>query len=168
MPSFWFANNLREPSFLSKVQPDGKYLISAGFDNNLKLWNLENQECIHTFYDAHKDRILTVGFHPETLIFASAGHDKIIKLWDVETRECCGTLEGHKAAVECVVFSPRGGFIASSSQDETIKIWHLLNRKCIHTIKPKSKPYEGMKIKGVQNLSQAQITTLQVLGAVSD
>ncbi|MEB3218903.1 MAG: WD40 repeat domain-containing protein [Nostocales cyanobacterium 94392] len=147
--------------------PDGHYLISGGFDNKLKLWDVRNQECIHTFYDAHKDRILTVGFHPESLVFASAGHDKSIKLWDVETRECCGTLEGHKAAIECIMFSPKGGFLASSSQDQTIKIWNLFTYKCISTIEPESKPYKGMKIKGA-NLSLAQKSTLEALGAVSD
>ncbi|MFB2978426.1 WD40 repeat domain-containing protein [Microseira sp. BLCC-F43] len=137
------------------------------FDNKLKIWHLKTKECLHTF-DEHKDRILTVAIHPEGLIFASSGHDKNIRLWSIEDKKCFRTLKGHEGAVESVMFSPKGGIIVSSSQDQTIKIWDLFTGKCIDTIEPDSKPYQGMKIAGVKNLTDAQKSTLKALGAVSD
>ncbi|MGI2904851.1 NB-ARC domain-containing protein [Tolypothrix sp. VBCCA 56010] len=148
--------------------PNGNYLISGGFDHKLKLWDIKSKKLIDNFddHEDRTDRILTVAFHPDGLLFASSGHDKTISLWSLDTKKPLLCLEGHEAAVESLMFSPRGGILVSSSQDQTIKTWNIFTGKCIDTIEPNSKPYQSMKINGVEGLTNAQQATLIALGAI--
>jgi hypothetical protein len=49
--------------------------------------------------------------------------------------------------------------------DETIKVWGLEAAKCLATWKTR-RPYEGMQIDKIKGLTNAQRSTLQVLGAI--
>jgi hypothetical protein len=52
----------------------------------------------------------------------------------------------------------------SGGLDESIKVWNLRSQTCASTWRV-PRPYEGMKIKGIQGLSEAQLMTLIALGA---
>jgi hypothetical protein len=53
----------------------------------------------------------------------------------------------------------------SGSLDETIKVWNLQTYQCEQTWRV-SRPYEGMELSKNQGLTEAQLATLQALGAV--
>jgi len=55
--------------------------------------------------------------------------------------------------------------LASSSDDETLRIWDVQTGECVKKLIPE-RPYEGMNIKGVTGLTDAQLMTLKILGAV--
>lgn len=55
----------------------------------------------------------------------------------------------------------------SGSFDESIKLWDLQANKCWQTLRA-PRPYEGMKIKAVDGLTEAQSATLCALGAFSE
>ncbi|MEH1793717.1 hypothetical protein [Nostoc sp.] len=52
----------------------------------------------------------------------------------------------------------------SGSLDETIKIWDLQTGKYDQTWRA-PRPDEGMKLENIQGLTEAQLATLQALGA---
>lgn len=53
----------------------------------------------------------------------------------------------------------------SAGMDEGIRVWDLSLQTCVSTWRV-PRPYEGMKIKGLLGLSEAQLMTLIALGAV--
>ncbi|XP_067676675.1 methylosome protein WDR77-like [Haliotis asinina] len=64
------------------VSADGKTVISASYDNRIKVWDLSNLSSIHT-YRAHSDIVWSVDCHPtEADMYLSCGHDKTVLLWD--------------------------------------------------------------------------------------
>jgi WD40 repeat protein len=152
------------------IAPDRQTILSGSADGMIKVWSLHGA-CIHTLV-AHRGPVLSIGFHPNGHTFASCGTDGVIKLWDAATYQCLQTLEAHDRWVRFLCYSPDGQTLASCSQDETIKLWnHATNiPSCPSNPQPLitlriPRPYEGMAIGRVQNLTAAQLATLCALGA---
>jgi uncharacterized protein with WD repeat len=110
------------------LSPCGKFVASGSYDQTVKVWNLETQECITL--EGHTNWVHCVVFSPCGKFLVSGGDDKTVKVWNLETQECM-TLEGHTAWVFCVVFSPCGKFVASGSDDQTVKVWNLETQECM-------------------------------------
>src|SRR5262245_43494640 len=62
--------------------PDGKLLASAGFDNNVKLWEFGATKEPRTL-TGHTQPVYSVAFNNDGTVLASAGHDQTIRLWNV-------------------------------------------------------------------------------------
>ena len=136
-------------------------IISGSEDQTIRLWDVKTGECLLVF-QGHTDRVTSIDFHDQILVSASA--DGTIRLWDIETGECKQTLLGHKKRIDCVVFSPDGQTIGSCSRDGTIRLWDMETYH--HQIMRVSRPYEGMNITDVKGLTEQQIDTLRILGAI--
>ncbi|HEY9634231.1 MAG TPA: NB-ARC domain-containing protein [Coleofasciculaceae cyanobacterium] len=151
--------------------PNGEWLLSTSFDQTLKLWSVSTGECLQTFA-GHQGAVMVARFSPDGQFLVSGSCDRTLKLWDISTGECYQTLAGHTELVyTLLVASVQLGDEASASLmavsgslDESIKLWDLQEKKCWQTLRT-SRPYEGMKIKGIQGLTEAQSATLKALGA---
>ncbi len=97
--------------------PDGKTLVSASYDDTIRLWDLETGK--------HKATISARAFHiefsPDGKTFASAGSN--VDLWDVQTLQLRGRLTGHRSSRVSVTYSPDGKTIAIES-GRTVKLWN--------------------------------------------
>jgi WD40 repeat protein len=62
--------------------PDGKYLASAGYDRNIKLWNTTNNDDPILLQD-HSDTIYGLSFHPDGKLLASAAADRAVKICNI-------------------------------------------------------------------------------------
>jgi WD40 repeat protein len=111
--------------------------------------------------------------------------------------QCYRILQGHDKWVRFLAYRPDGKLLASCSQDETIKLWTIApeqktadeipaseNRElrirngqfskspvcfgeCFKTLRI-PRPYEGMDITDVTGLTEAQKSTLKMLGAIDN
>ena len=151
---------------------DGKWLVSASYDETIKLWSVETGECLQTFV-GHRGPILNVKFSHDNRSIISVGVDRSLKVWDIQTGKCLHSLTEHSG----LIYTLDVGNIRSSemdapkniaftgSLDETIKVWDLDAAKCLATWKS-LRPYEGMQIDKIHGLTTAQTASLQALGAV--
>ena len=68
-------------------------IISAGMDETIKMWNIENEKCIKTFF-GHTDFVNSLVKFSDNVFF-SCSWDQKIKMWDIETGQCIKTFIGH-------------------------------------------------------------------------
>ncbi|HLO86870.1 MAG TPA: serine/threonine-protein kinase [Nostocaceae cyanobacterium] len=106
------------------ISPDMKTIVSAGDDEEIKVWNMDAGELIHTLR-GHSETILTIVISPDGKTIASGGADKTIKLWNLSSGEEITSINAHIDAVTCLVFSPNGKNLISGSADYSIKLWQV-------------------------------------------
>ena len=68
------------------------------------------------------------------------------------------------ASPNTFIFSAEGQILLSGGLDRTIKLWDIATGRCMRTWM--GDLYEGMNIRGVTELTNAQKATLKVLGAL--
>jgi WD40 repeat protein len=128
------------------------------------IWHVASQTLVHT-QAGHTGWLYSLAFHPDSIHLASGAGDNTVRIWDVVRGVETAVLSGHTNWVHGVAYSRDGKLLASGSGDETIRLWHGRTGKLLKVLRAK-RPYEGLNIKGVTNLSDAQINTLKKLGAV--
>ena len=60
--------------------PDGKYLVSGGFDNKIKIYDIMNNFNLSGELE-HNDKVVSVKWHPDLPIIISTSADKTARLW---------------------------------------------------------------------------------------
>ena len=60
--------------------PDGKYLISGGFDNKIKIYDIQNTFNLASELE-HNDKVVSVKWHPDLPIIVSTSADKTARIW---------------------------------------------------------------------------------------
>lgn len=103
------------------ISADGRWALSASFDNAVGLWDL-SQDAPPVWLDGHEAAVKTVHFLGNGLA-ASAGDDYAIEVWDLETGARRFRLTGHKGPVADL--DAHGGLLASASWDGSIGLWDL-------------------------------------------
>lgn len=157
---FWQAHEGR--IFTIALRPNQPHLASGGNDQIIKLWNFQTGQCLQIF-QGHKAAVSAIRFTSDGQRLISASFDQTIRIWDVSTGNCIQTLQGHQSVVSSVICDT---LLCSSSLDETVRLWNFETGSCLRTLNT-PRPYEGMNITGVLGLTEAEIATLKVLGAVS-
>ena len=102
---------------------------SAGGDNTIKLWNLEDDTV--TTFRGHAGQINAVAFSPNGQLLASGGDDWTFKLWNIPQQQHIATLEHitnrNRSQVKGVAFSPDGQLLASAGH-LGVKLWDVNNQ----------------------------------------
>ncbi len=118
---------------------DGKYIATGGFDNLVRLWDLETEKVINT-YDFQNNYIYTVCFDNMGKRIIAGGHDKTIRIWDRESGKELNILKDHRGFISCLAVSPPEleektgkSYLLSGSRDNAIKLWNLDNGELIKT-----------------------------------
>lgn len=104
--------------------PDGKCIVSASWDNAIRIWDAQTDRQIGDPLEGHTGWGKSAAFSPDGKRIVSASEDGTVCIWDAQTGRQIGVpLEGHAEAVYSVVFSPDGKRIVSASNDYSIRIW---------------------------------------------
>eukprot|EP01123_Difflugia_compressa_P008957 TRINITY_DN284_c0_g2_i1.p1 TRINITY_DN284_c0_g2~~TRINITY_DN284_c0_g2_i1.p1 ORF type:complete len:323 (-),score=67.90 TRINITY_DN284_c0_g2_i1:55-1023(-) len=109
------------------ISKDGNFALSASWDGELRLWDLNYSTTVRRFV-GHKKDVLSVAFSADNRQIVSGSRDKTIRLWNT-LGELKVTIEdgGHTDWVSCVQFSPNPSnpVIVSAGWDKLVKVWGL-------------------------------------------
>ena len=113
-----------EQVWFAIYSPDGKTLATGGTDKDVKLWNAETMELIHTL-SGHRAFTTHAAFSPDGKKVATVSWDadKTVKLWDVETGKLLASSQAHESGCRDVAFSPDGQFIATACEDHHVRLF---------------------------------------------
>lgn len=117
------------------ISSDGQFALSASWDGNLRLWDLNTGASRYTFVGHEKD-VLSCAFSPDNRQIISGGRDKTIRVWNT-----VGTLiytiqdKCHSEWVSSVSYSPNHLVprAVSCGWDKKVKVWDMQiiqNGKC--------------------------------------
>jgi WD40 repeat protein len=102
--------------------PDGKQVLTGGFDHLVRLWDIETGMELHEF-SGHTDPIISVAFSPDGKNALSGSADGTARLWDVTTGVELRRFGGHTSGVEVAAFSPDGKYVLTGSDDGAARLW---------------------------------------------
>ena len=120
--------------------PDGKDLVTGGFDGRLIYWDRQTGRP-RDHVDAHDGAIMGMAYRGDGKLLATGGEDSVVKLWDGRSRAQVRQLRGHQGALTSVAFSPGGERLATSGTDRTVRLWDLSTREQILLIRLPRKPW---------------------------
>jgi WD40 repeat protein len=131
-----FPGHRREKDKIGAIaySPDGRFLVTACFDNAVHIYDLTTRERIHRL-EGHAAPVIGVVISPDGRLIASVSDDATIKLWDTTTGAEIRTLRGHAREVVSAAFSPDGTRLVSGSNDETLKLWDVASGQEILTLR---------------------------------
>lgn len=71
------------PIYTAAFSPDGNYLVSAGDDNRVLIWDLRNGKILKDL-KGHTDTLYTTAFSADGSLLVSGGLDNSIRVWNAE------------------------------------------------------------------------------------
>ncbi|MBD2784941.1 hypothetical protein ID858_11890 [Xenorhabdus sp. DI] len=110
-----------------------RYLATAGYDNQVILWDAQNKKALHRVYHDHLAN--QCSFSPDGRWLVSASSDYSARIWEVPTMQLKAALLGHEDDVEMAVFNPASDIVATCSRDKNIRLFRVDNGQCKHILR---------------------------------
>ncbi|TDZ34810.1 putative E3 ubiquitin ligase complex SCF subunit scon-2 [Colletotrichum spinosum] len=95
-----------------------RYMLTAGLDNTIKVWNTVTGKCLRTMF-GHVEGIW--GLVGDTLRVVTGANDSMVKVWEPKSGKCERTFTGHSGPVTCVGLSDSR--MASGSEDGEVRLY---------------------------------------------
>jgi len=130
--------------------PDGSLIASMGARQEVKLWDANSGELLHTF-EGVDESSSSVAFSPDGNTLAAAFVTQVI-LWNTTSREkiatlsgqSVGTTTGYNLGVGQICFSPDGKYLATANMDGVPTIWDLDTQSKVMFLETEMLPPKGI------------------------
>ncbi|CCQ90376.1 exported hypothetical protein [Nitrospina gracilis 3/211] len=106
------------------VSPNGKFIVSAGGDGALILWDARTGDRWKTL-SGHNGAVNAIAISPDGRSLATGGADTRIKVWDIQSGNEVRSVPGHFDEVTGVAFFPDGTRLISSGLGESVILWDI-------------------------------------------
>ncbi|XP_060858034.1 F-box-like/WD repeat-containing protein ebi [Metopolophium dirhodum] len=131
------------PIICLKWNKRGNYILSAGIDKTIVIWDAASGQCNQKFA-FHTEPALDVDWRSNSS-FASCSTDKFIHVCRLGVDRPVKSFQGHTNAVNAIKWDPQRNLLASCSDDMTLKIWSMKQDTCVHDIQAHNKEIYTIK-----------------------
>ncbi|KAK4705518.1 protein MAK11, partial [Phenoliferia sp. Uapishka_3] len=119
----------------SERKVGGKYLVSGGMDEVVKVWDLKRKKEVGTLDGDAAGTITCLRFVAQRNMLMAATTDSAITLYRVRDWVMLRSLKGHKGRVNSIDAHPAGRVALSVGQDKMLRMWDLVAGKAVATMK---------------------------------
>ncbi len=119
------AGDQRSPRW----SPDGKHIVTYGFDRNVRIWNLSDEIPVVTANINSKDKINGASWSPDGKYVVTPTWKSVL-LWDKFGKQLA-RFQGHSGIVSSANFSPDGKKIVTASVDKTARVWNTSGKQLL-------------------------------------
>ncbi|UII29264.1 WD40 repeat domain-containing protein [Fulvivirga maritima] len=116
--------------FTLKYSPHNQFLMSAGRDAYLKIWDSKAGYLLLEDIVAHMFAINHLDFSPDGKHFVTCSMDKSIKVWDNNSFRLLKVIDkarhaGHGTSVNKLLWSKYDNLLISAGDDRAISVWDI-------------------------------------------
>ncbi|GAA5982211.1 hypothetical protein JCM11641_006227 [Rhodosporidiobolus odoratus] len=129
------ASVLSSPATGSERKVGGKYLVSGGTDEIIRVWDLRRKKEMGSLEGDTTGTITCMSFVPQRNMLLAASSDSTIALYRVRDWVLLRGLKGHKGRVNAVDAHPDGRVALSVGQDRMLRMWDLVAGKSVTAMK---------------------------------
>ncbi len=109
------------------VSPDGKFLATGSWKNNVILWSLDSMKKVWKF-NAHKSTVEKIDFGPDSRYFATCSNDAEAFIWDAKKQKKSLLLPAHRSNINDIKFNANyegneGRFVATATKKGVVRIY---------------------------------------------
>nr|CDS29015.1 U5 small nuclear ribonucleoprotein 40 kDa [Hymenolepis microstoma] len=123
-PNMLLTGHESEVFCVKFVPSDGNYVVSAGFDRQVFVWETYGECANVAVMPGHGGAILDLALSTDGELLYSASSDKTVAIWDLNVCQRVKKIRGHQNIVNSVSIARRGPqMIVSGSDDGTVRLW---------------------------------------------
>lgn len=121
-------------SWVSSVSlsTDGRYALSGGADQTLRLWEVATGQCLRIF-EGHADWVTAVALSADGRHAVSGSADRTLRLWDLATGRCLRVFKGHAKGVLAVALRADGRLALAGDAEGSLRLWEVATGACLQT-----------------------------------
>jgi len=114
--------------------PNKELLISAGTDNQLKLYDLSKRSEVGLLMGTSNSKANSLTLSSDGSILVSAHDDNMLKIWRMSESRQIKNINEHNAPVYNVLFSHDNSFFVSGGKDKILNVWNGDNYKLMKSV----------------------------------